>query len=278
MSALPSPPSPPSCPRGGRPTVVRRTHIVDAPHRPTSPFDLPAAPARALRRPVAPPSSSPDAGKNKFVHLALHRTLTLAAERRSAGTLQNALGHGLDITIVGDNDFYSQRAQVRVPSSLSFTRRRILNVNGLHASARAQLEARNLPPTLASLSALPPFLPTGAPLAAVHKTGLGSSAALITSLTAALLLRLGVVPTSSFAPTPSGVQSEGRKLAHNLAQYVHCLAQGKVGSGFDVASAVFGSQVYTRFDPRVLQPLMEGHLVRLRAHYCSRRAFWVCQS
>jgi len=45
-------------------------------------------------------------------------------------------------------------------------------------------------------------------------------------------------------------------LAHNAAQYIHCLAQGKVGSGFDVSTAVFGSQIYTRFDPQVLQPLM----------------------
>lgn len=52
------------------------------------------------------------------------------------------------------------------------------------------------------------------------------------------------------------VHSEGRRLAHNLAQYVHCLAQGKVGSGFDVSSAVFGSQIYTRFDPAVLHGLM----------------------
>lgn len=51
--------------------------------------------------------------KNKFVHLALQRSLTLAAELKSVGTLQNTLSYGLDITIVGDNDFYSQRAQVR---------------------------------------------------------------------------------------------------------------------------------------------------------------------
>lgn len=41
-----------------------------------------------------------------------------------------------------------------------------------------------------------------------------------------------------------------------MAQYVHCLAQGKVGSGFDICSAVKGSQVYTRFDERVLKALM----------------------
>lgn len=63
-------------------------------------------------------SGSASATKNKFVHLALQRTLALATERRSAGTLQNSLGHGLDITIVGDNDFYSQRAQVCSFSSL----------------------------------------------------------------------------------------------------------------------------------------------------------------
>lgn len=57
--------------------------------------------------------------------------------------------------------------------------------------------------------------------------------------------------------------SRGRNLAHNLAQFVHCLAQGKVGSGFDVSAAVFGSQLYTRFNPARLQPLMEGDAVSL---------------
>ncbi|KAI0743895.1 Phosphomevalonate kinase [Daedaleopsis nitida] len=168
--------------------------------------------------------------KNKFVHLALQRTLSLATELKSAGTLQNTLSHGLDITIVGDNDFYSQRAQ---------------------------LNAQNLPPTLESLAKLPHFNKTGVRLPDVHKTGLGSSAALITSLVSGLLLHLGVIPSDSFA-TEGGTDtaSEGRKLAHNLSQYVHCLAQGKVGSGFDVSAAVFGSQLYTRFDPAVIAPLM----------------------
>jgi phosphomevalonate kinase len=100
---------------------------------------------------------------------------------------------------------------------------------------------------------------TGVPLSAVHKTGLGSSAALITSLVAGLLLHFTAIPRESFGE----VDGEGRRLAHNLSQYVHCLAQGKVGSGFDVASAVFGSQLYTRFDPAVLHGLMGGGKVRL---------------
>ncbi|KAI0930310.1 hypothetical protein AcW1_009039 [Taiwanofungus camphoratus] len=177
-------------------------------------------------------NSSTSSTKNKFVHLALQRTLSLALEARSAGALQNSLSYGLDITIVGDNDFYSQRAQ---------------------------LAARSLPPTLASLSQLPPFSHTGVRLPEVHKTGLGSSAALITSLVSSLLLHLNVIPRDAFASDAHGgtaSASAGRRLAHNLAQYVHCLAQGKVGSGFDVSAAVFGSQLYTRFDPAVLQPLM----------------------
>lgn len=115
----------------------------------------------------------------------------------------------------------------------------------------------NLPRTISSLSKIPPFSSQGVPLADVHKTGLGSSAALITSLVTSLLLRFSVISSTDLTERPT----EARTLAHNLAQFVHCLAQGKVGSGFDVSAAVFGSQLYTRFDPARLQPLMEGDAV-----------------
>jgi phosphomevalonate kinase len=116
----------------------------------------------------------------------------------------------------------------------------------------------HLPRTCESLSKIPPFNPTRVLLSDVHKTGLGSSAALITSVVCALLLHLRVVPPLAFSED----HSEGRRLAHNLAQFVHCLAQGKVGSGFDVSSAVFGSQLYTRFDAAVLESLMKDEDVR----------------
>ncbi len=49
--------------------------------------------------------------KNKFVQLALERTLLLALELKGSQYLQEILSD-LEITILGDNYFYSQRAQV----------------------------------------------------------------------------------------------------------------------------------------------------------------------
>lgn len=80
-------------------------------------------------------------------------------------------------------------------------------------------------------------------LSEAHKTGLGSSAALVTALTSALVT--WYIP----APPPQLPQH----LIHNLAQAAHCAAQGKVGSGFDVAAAVFGSCLYRRFSPSILE-------------------------
>ncbi|KAL9089990.1 MAG: hypothetical protein Q9165_005519 [Trypethelium subeluteriae] len=87
------------------------------------------------------------------------------------------------------------------------------------------------------------------PLWEAHKTGLGSSAALVTAVTAALLVHY--LPEGSFSLT----DEVDKKRLHNLAQAAHCAAQGKVGSGFDVASAVYGSCLYRRFSPSLLESL-----------------------
>ncbi|KAL5524100.1 hypothetical protein ACEPAG_8273 [Sanghuangporus baumii] len=162
------------------------------------------------------------AAKNKFVFIALQLTLRLIGELKGLTHLKTALSTGLDITIVGGNDFYSQRAKL------------------------AEL---GLEPRISSLAQIPPFAYTGVSLSEVHKTGLGSSAALVTSLVGALLLHLQAVPALSG-------DAASVHIVHAASQAAHCIAQGKVGSGFDVAAAVFGSHKYTRFNPAVLSPLM----------------------
>lgn len=79
------------------------------------------------------------------------------------------------------------------------------------------------------------------PIQNVPKTGLGSSAGLVSVVVTALLVHF----TGSLDP----------HLVHNLAQVAHCYAQKKVGSGFDVATAVYGSIIYRRFSPAPLDEL-----------------------
>ncbi|KAH7888589.1 ribosomal protein S5 domain 2-type protein [Phlebopus sp. FC_14] len=168
--------------------------------------------------------------KNPFIHLALQHTLKLALEYHSSDSFRffkDVLKQGLVIATVGDNDFYSQRDE---------------------------LSSKVLPATVASLSQIKPFCRKNVTMGQVHKTGMGSSAALITSIVSAVLLKFKVVDPSDFLQQ----DSDARRLAHNTAQFVHCYAQGKVGSGFDVSAAVFGSQVYRRFDPKIINELMQG--------------------
>lgn len=164
-------------------------------------------------------ASSPYAGRSPFLCLALVYSLALAYQRVPLPALRAKLAQGLEITVVADNDFYSQKA-----------------------------EGSEDAPTSQYLSSLAPFHPLDVAIRDVHKTGLGSSAALTTSLVSSLLLHLGVVRTLE--------NDDDLALAHNTAQLAHCAAQGKVGSGFDVSAAVWGSQIYRRFDAKVLEPLL----------------------
>ena len=133
--------------------------------------------------------------------------------------------HSLSITILADNAYYSTPPQ---------------------ASTSHQHSQR--------------FRTYDVPIPSVNKTGLGSSAALVTALVAGILQFCNVQPA---VPTDS-------EIIHRLSQAAHCAAQGKVGSGFDVASAVYGSCVYRRFSPSILDDLsrpVEGDGSR---HFCHR--------
>ena len=67
----------------------------------------------------------------------------------------------------------------------------------------------------------------------VLKSGLGSSAAVSVAVVNALLKAFGIEYKADEA--------------HKLAQIAHSVANGKVGSGFDVAAASYGSIIYTRY-------------------------------
>lgn len=115
-----------------------------------------------------------------------------------------------------------------------------------NSDQRVQLESKQLNATYKNLQAVPKLNKN---LKNINKTGLGSSAALITSLVSSLLLRYNAI-SKDFT-------KRDKLLVHNLAQYIHCRAQGKVGSGFDVSAAVFGSHTYSRFDPAIIKDLID---------------------
>lgn len=96
-----------------------------------------------------------------------------------------------------------------------------------------------------SLNGKRQFLYHDKPIEQVAKTGMGLSAGLVSTITMALL--------QAFTDRP---MAELLDLAHNLAQIAHCDAQGKIGSGFDVAAAIYGSIVYRRFKPETINHLL----------------------
>ncbi|KAK1408757.1 hypothetical protein QVD17_40787 [Tagetes erecta] len=182
--------------------------------------------------------------RNPFVEYAVQYSIAAAyatlEENKSNNKLQKLLSQGMDITILGCNDFYSYRNQI---------------------------EARGLPLLPESLAALPPFTSitfnAGESNAEnckpeVAKTGLGSSAAMTTAVVAALLNYLGVVDLPYSSKDQKSEISSDLDVVHMIAQTAHCIAQGKVGSGFDVSSAVYGSHRYVRFSPKIISSAQEA--------------------
>jgi phosphomevalonate kinase len=161
---------------------------------------------------------------NPFVEKTLRVCLLYLLD---AETRQCHESLSLDITIQADNDFYSVLPHL----------------------------PPNQPRTPGVVATLGKFLkcPTREDgTAIVNKTGLGSSAALTTSLVGGLVHYFG-------SPSKKKEAEDSTTVIHNLAQICHCHAQGKVGSGFDVSAACFGTHVYRRF-PKCLLPDLLGQL------------------
>ncbi len=75
----------------------------------------------------------------------------------------------------------------------------------------------------------------------IAKSGLGSSAALTVAMVTSLLKAFEI--------------DASKDEVHKLAQVSHSIATGKVGSGFDIAAACYGSIVYTRYSPEIIKSL-----------------------
>lgn len=142
--------------------------------------------------------------RNKFVQTALSYALSHVSHHG----IQDALP--LDILILADTDYYSHGETSKPCPNNPQSRFRDFNVKLQNA----------------------------------NKTGLGSSAALVTAFVSAIILhRLSI----------KHVDDDMRRKLHNLAQIAHCVAQGKIGSGFDVAAAVYGACIYRRFSPSIFE-------------------------
>ena len=153
--------------------------------------------------------STSSQSRNRFVETALAYALTYVSAVDST-----KIGPAC-ITILADTDYYSQSAS----------------------------SGTDIPSTPDR------FLDFNIPLHQAHKTGLGSSAALVTAFTSAVV--------AHYAPSEvvDASSTQEKLRIHNLAQAAHCAAQGKIGSGFDVAAAAYGSCIYKRFSPSILEGL-----------------------
>ncbi|KAK4121644.1 phosphomevalonate kinase-like protein [Parathielavia appendiculata] len=208
---------------------------------------------------------------NHFVETTLNYVLTYIAE-----VDKSQASHGFtpaSLLVLADNDYYSKPKHHHAgdrPSSSSSAEEPYLPPATPLSDPGPQTHHHHHPPPHHHQDqpeevkpARPRFRHFGTTLGDAHKTGLGSSAAIVTALTAAMLSHY--LPPSVFdLATP-----EGKRVLHNLAQVAHCSAQGKIGSGFDVASAVYGSCLYRRFSPALLGALPglgeEGFAVALAA-------------
>ncbi|KAH7277850.1 hypothetical protein KP509_38G011400 [Ceratopteris richardii] len=191
---------------------------------------------------VSPAIQDGNAFVEKALELAVPTAQFICQEKERLDIFKKSLLKGLHITILGSNDFYSYRKYI---------------------------ENKGLPLTSSTLFSLPEFSPitfnssndTNADIQVpeVAKTGLGSSAAMTSAVVASVLCYLGAVELPCKSSSVEDVSNTQKlEIVHAISQAAHSLAQGKIGSGFDVSAAVFGSQRYVRFSPQVLSCAQDG--------------------
>jgi phosphomevalonate kinase len=104
-------------------------------------------------------------GVNPFVRIALELSIAYM-QYKDAEKFRSRAGCSIEVRILADNDFYSQQAY---------------------------LKNHQLKPNIDSLRKIPKQNHSGSTISEVHKTGLGSSAAMVTALVGAVLTHFGYV-------------------------------------------------------------------------------------
>lgn len=158
--------------------------------------------------------------ENGFVEKTLRVSLLALLDQEKHENLSQ-----IKLTIKGDNDFYSL-----IP----------------HLKERGECKS------LSAALALPQFLPAPRVDGKIVKTGLGSSACLVSSVVASLWYSL-----KAYNGNDDDLEADASvDMIFRLAQISHCHSQGKVGSGFDVAAACYGTHIYERFPKALLADLL----------------------
>lgn len=82
------------------------------------------------------------------------------------------------------------------------------------------------------------------------KSGLGSSAGVTVA---------GIAAALAVSKHGSEAANVDKDLVHKLAQLSHGVSTGKIGSGYDIAAATYGSLVYTRYSPSLINTLPQDY-------------------
>lgn len=160
-----------------------------------------------------------------------HQSYCFVVDTATEGTVRATQTEGPETTFIFYAVLYSVAAALSLGEQCMGTVWLELLADNDFYSQRNHLHAQQQPVNVANLRALPRHLPL---VGAVSKTGLGSSASMTTSIVACLC--------NHFHPTGCDLE-----FVHRVAQIAHSVTQGKIGSGFDVYTAVYGTCAYRRF-------------------------------
>ncbi|CAM42162.1 putative phosphomevalonate kinase protein [Leishmania braziliensis MHOM/BR/75/M2904] len=201
--------------------------------------------ARFTTRIVKAQPAAADTSGQTTVHVSspqLHQSFCFVASTLTPGTVAVKQTEGPGSSFIFYAVLYSVAAAQSLGSNTDGEVWMELLADNDFYSQRNYLESQGKDVSVANLRALPPHLPL---VGAVSKTGLGSSSAMTTSIVACLCYHFNADGCS-------------HEYIHRIAQIAHSITQGKIGSGFDVYTAVYGTCAYRRFPANRVSMMMDS--------------------